>query len=75
MTSIAVWVMSCVVMVFLLVSVMGMLFHGRTARKVGSVPYVFCMFRVRVYRYSSDWNFIFPRLLVMVAGACPLLVM
>ena len=38
LTSMAVWVMSCVVMVFLLVSVMGMLLHGRTARKVGSVP-------------------------------------
>ena len=38
LTSVAVLVMSCVVMVFLLVSVMGMLLHGRTARKVGSVP-------------------------------------
>ena len=32
LTSLAVWVMSCVVMVFLLVSVMGMLLHGLTAR-------------------------------------------
>ena len=32
LTSLAAWVMSCVVMVFLLVSVMGMLLHGLTAR-------------------------------------------
>jgi len=38
LTSVAVLVMSCVVMVFLLVSVMGMLFQGRTARNVGSAP-------------------------------------
>ena len=41
--------MSCVVIVVLVVSVMGMVFHGRTARNVGSVLALFLyVFSARV---------------------------
>ena len=56
MTCIAVCMMSVVVMLFLVVSVVGMLLvvHGLIARYVGSVLVFLYWFRALQYRYNND---------------------